>query len=313
MSLYNSPAVPPQLLQKGTPAYLFGGLNMLRGNAKGTVLDTALGGEGALATLTILVAGTGWAVNDTFTIAGGTGGVGQVTAETGGVPSAIALVTAGQGYSAVTGAATTAVSPSTGTGLTVTTTVTSSGSAGTITVQLNEGATPVPGDLITVWGTALQSGLFNVTRALITAVNITPATGAGTISFALSGTNQAATADPGMWLMEIGETSEALTTSTFSAPVCVQAPQGDSQFTIPFAVTFPGGVLPTAVTATLQRAIRDLAGDYTNTPAVVTVAAAAYTAGPTVQATLERGYFYRCAITGLTLGSATGVIAKVGG
>ena len=26
----------------------------------------------------------------------------------------------------------------------------------------------------------------------------------------------------------------------------------------------------------------------------------------------ERGYFYRCAITGLTIGSALGIIAKVG-
>ncbi len=229
MSLYNSPAIPPQLLQKGVPAYLFGGLNMLRGNAKGTVSQTALASNVA-----------------------------------------------------------------------------------TISVQLNEGATPVIGDYITVWGTALQSGLFNVTRSLITAVSITPATGAGTISYALTGTNQLATADVGRWQMEIGETSETLTNNSFSAPVCVQAPQGDSQFTVPFAVTFPGGVLPTVVTATLQRAIRDLAGDYTNTSAVVTVAATAYTAGPTVLATLERGYFYRVAITGLTLGLATGVIAKVG-
>lgn len=229
MSLYNSPFIPPQLLQKGVPSYLFGGLNMLRGNAKGTVSQTAIAAN-----------------------------------------------------------------------------------VGTITVQLNEGATPLVGDLITIWGTALQSGLFNVTRALITAVNITATTGAGTISYALTGTNQGATADPGRWMMEIGETSDALSNNIFSAPVCIQAPQGDSQFTVPFAVTFPGGVLPTAVTATLQRAIRDIASEYTNTSAVVTVAATAYTTGPTVVATLERGYFYRCAITGLTIGSALGIIAKVG-
>ncbi len=41
MPLYNSPARPPQLLQKGVPAYLFGNLNMLQGNASGYVLDTA--------------------------------------------------------------------------------------------------------------------------------------------------------------------------------------------------------------------------------------------------------------------------------
>ena len=134
--LYNSPFVPPQLLQKGVPAYLFGGLNMLRGNAKGTVSQTALASNVA-----------------------------------------------------------------------------------TISVQLQEGATPVVGDYITVWGTALQSGLFNVTRSLITAVSITPATGAGTISYALVGTNQSATADAGCWQMEIGETAESITNNSFSVPV----------------------------------------------------------------------------------------------
>lgn len=227
MPLYDPPFIKPQLLQKGVPAYLFGGLNMLRGNASGTVIDTAL------------------ATN-----------------------------------------------------------------VGTVTVQLNEGATPVVGDLLTVWGTAEQTGLFNVTRALITAVNIVAATGAGTISYALTGTNQAATADPGRFYMEIGETSETLTTSTFSQPVLVQAPQCDSQFTIPLTVTCPS--MPTAATFTLQRAIRDLAGDYTNTTAIVTIAGSAFTAGPTVLATLERGYFYRLAVSGVSGGTSPTLIAKVG-
>jgi len=226
MPLYNSPLLPPQLLQKGVPCYLFGGLNMLRGNAKGTVSQTALAAN-----------------------------------------------------------------------------------VGTISVQLNEGATPVVGDLITVFGTALQTGLFNVTRALITAVSITPGTGAGTISYALTGTNQSATADPGAWRMEIGETSETLTTSTFSQPVCIQAPQGDSQFTIALTVSCPS--MPTAATFTLQRAIRDIAAEYTNTAAVVTIAVGAFTAGPTVLATLERGSFFRLAVTAVSGGTGPTVIAKV--
>lgn len=78
---------------------------------------------GELVTLTIHVAGTGWANNDTFTISGGTGGIGKIVTESGGIPSAIAIVNVGNGYSAVTAASTTAVGPSTGTGLTVTTTV----------------------------------------------------------------------------------------------------------------------------------------------------------------------------------------------
>jgi hypothetical protein len=223
--LYNSPFVPPQLLQKGVPAYLFGGLNMLRGNAKGTVSQTALASNVA-----------------------------------------------------------------------------------TISVQLQEGATPVVGDYITVWGTALQSGLFNVTRSLITAVSITPATGAGTISYALVGTNQSATADAGRWQMEIGETAESITNNSFSVPVCVQAPQEDSQFTLPLSVTFP--TLPTAVTVSIQGAIRDIASEYTTIGIVATVVTGGQTVGPFGQLSLQRGYFYRFAVTGLT-GTGT-ICAKIG-
>ena len=308
MPLYNSPARPPQLLQKGVPAYLFGNLNMLQGNALGYVLDTALTGTGALATLTIDVPGTLWAVNDTFTIAGGTGGIGKVTAETGGIPSAVALVTPGEGYSATTGATTTAVSPSTGIGLTVTTTVTSSGSAGSVTVQINQGPIPLVGDLLTVINTAQQSGLFNVTRAVITATNINAATGTGTISYALTGTNQSLTADPGSFISEPGESSEALVNNSFSVPVTVQAPQGDSQFTLPVSITFP--TLPTAVTVSIQAAIRDIAAEYTTLGTVAVVAASAQTVGPFGQVTLQRGFVYRLAVTGLS-GSGT-ITAKVG-
>jgi len=225
MPLYNSPLTRPQLLQKGVPAYLFGNLNMLQGDAKGYVTETSI------------------ATN-----------------------------------------------------------------VGTVTVQINEGPEPKVGDLITIWGTTLQSGLFNVNRALITDVTITGSTGSGTISFALTGTDQAATADPGAFLCEPGESYETLTNNTFSQAVLVQAPQCDSQFSIPLAVTFD--TIPTAVTVTLQRAIRDIAAEYTNTSAAVTVATSAYTAGPVVIATLERGYFYRVAVTGLTGGSK--LCAKVG-
>jgi hypothetical protein len=74
----------------------------------------------ALQTITINAAGTLWAVGDQFNIvaSGGTHGVGTVTAETGGIPSAVAIAIQGTGY-AVEAATTTAISPSTGTGLTL--------------------------------------------------------------------------------------------------------------------------------------------------------------------------------------------------
>lgn len=79
-----------------------------------------LGGQ--IETLTIDAAGTGWAKGDKFFIAGGAGGIGEISSQSGGNATVIALFNQGSGYTSATGAATTAISPSTGTGLTVTTT-----------------------------------------------------------------------------------------------------------------------------------------------------------------------------------------------
>jgi len=226
MPFYNSPKSPVQLLQKGVPAYLFGGLNLLRGNSSGTVADVAL------------------ATN-----------------------------------------------------------------VGTVTVQINQGQIPLVGDTITVWGTTSASGLFNVVRAVITAVSINTGTNAGTISFALTGSNLSITADTGMFLIEVGETSDTLAAGN-SIPVLVQSPQCDSQFTLPYAVTFP--TLPTAVTVNLQAAMRDVNAEYVTVQAgIAVVAAGAQTVGPFGQITLQRGYLYRFNVSGLT---GTGLItAKIGG
>jgi hypothetical protein len=73
------------------------------------------------ATSAIAVAGTGYATNDTVSVAGMPGTVITITAQTGGVPSAIAITTQGA-IVAGTAVATTAITGS-GSGLTVTTTV----------------------------------------------------------------------------------------------------------------------------------------------------------------------------------------------
>lgn len=69
--------------------------------------------------------GSGWAVNDTFSVSGGAGGVGRVTAVSGGVPTAVTMTTPGTGYSTTSNALATAISPATG----VTFFVNTSGSA----------------------------------------------------------------------------------------------------------------------------------------------------------------------------------------
>ena len=183
----------------------------------------------------------------------------------------------------------------------------------TLTVQITRGEIPVVGALISVAQTVTSSGAFNVTRAVLTGVTINATTGAGTVTYALTSGNVSTTADPGSAVVEVPEIGETLAAGA-SIPCVIAAPDDDSQFTVPISVTFPGAVLPTAVTVTLQAAIHDNASEYTAVgSAIAVVAGTAYTSGPFNQVTLQRGYFYRLLISGLTIGSATGIVAKIGG
>lgn len=179
----------------------------------------------------------------------------------------------------------------------------------TVTVLLVQGPTPVVGSLISIINSTNTSGTFNVNRAVITAVTIDPITGAGTITFALAHADITATADAGTVIVEPAEVGETVSGSANSIACVFQAPEGDSQFTVPMAVTGAAGI--TAMTATLQVAIKSNDSEFTNTAFVVTkTGATTYTAGPVVQATLQRGYCYRIAITGVT-GSGL-VVGKLG-
>lgn len=179
----------------------------------------------------------------------------------------------------------------------------------TVTVLLVQGPQPVVGSLISIINSTNSTGTFNVNRAVITAVTIDSITGAGTITFALTHANVTAAADAGTVVVEPAEVGESITGSANSIACVFQAPEGDSQFTVPMAVTGSAGI--TAMTATLQVAIKNIDSEYTNTTTVVTKTAAnTYSAGPVVQATLQRGYCYRIAITGVT-GTGT-VVGKLG-
>jgi len=183
----------------------------------------------------------------------------------------------------------------------------------TLTVQIVGGEVPLVGSLISVQQTTSTSGLFNVNRVALASVTIDATTGAGTVTFPLTHANVVSAADTGSAVVEVPEKSEALAAGASIAVACTM-PFAE-QFTVPLAVTFPGGVLPTAVTVTLQVALHNIDSEFTNTTTAVVVATGAYTTGkgPVVEATLERGYFYRVLVSGLTAGSATGIIAKIGG
>jgi hypothetical protein len=74
--------------------------------ASGLTITTTVA-AGVITGGTIDAAGTGYATGQLVGVAGGTGGFFVVTAQTGGVPSAIALYAGGSGYTAATGATTT--------------------------------------------------------------------------------------------------------------------------------------------------------------------------------------------------------------
>jgi hypothetical protein len=182
----------------------------------------------------------------------------------------------------------------------------------TITVQIIEGEIPLVGSLITVTQTQAGSGGMNVNRATITAVTINSLTGAGTITYADTHANITSVADSGTAIAEVQEIPE--TVANGNSIACIfQAPKGDSQFTIPLAVTFP--TIPTAATVNLQMALHNVNSEFTNvatTPQIV-VASGAITpgSGPVVQVTLQRGYFYRLAVSGVS-GTGT-IVGKIGG
>lgn len=179
----------------------------------------------------------------------------------------------------------------------------------TVTVQQITGPAVIVGDYISIINTTSTTGLFNVNRAIITAVSIDSSTGAGTITFALTHADVGSVANSGTAVVEPAEVGETLANGS-SIACLVQAPEGDSQFTLPVAVTFPS--LPTTATIVLQAAIKNLDAEYTTLGTVATVAAGVETVGPFGQVQLQRGYCYRFNASSVTGGTLPTIVAKIG-
>lgn len=178
----------------------------------------------------------------------------------------------------------------------------------TLTVQITEGEIPLVGAYITVTQTQAGTAGMNVNRAVITAVTIVAATGAGTITYAQTHANITSVADTGTAVAEVLEIPETLVAGA-SIAVSFATPKGDDQSTVPLSVLFP--TLPTAVKVDIQGAQRNVDNEFTTIQNVATVAASASAGGPFQQVTLQRGYFYRLLVSGLT-GTGT-IVAKIGG
>lgn len=136
----------------------------------------------------------------------------------------------------------------------------------TVTVTGFSGNLPVVGTLITIRGSQQQTGAFNVTAAPVTAVNLDQ-TGAGTISFALTGANLATTADTGTLSFLPQVTGEAAVNNAQTIWGALSRPSGArSQQAV-----FIQGLLPAAGVTALTLTPR-LSSDRINwTPATQTI------------------------------------------
>lgn len=190
----------------------------------------------------------------------------------------------------------------------------------TVTATIYRGNIPVVGQVITIKGTASNSGAFNVT-ATLTGVSVVAATGVATLTFALTHADVASTADAGMAIIPIQEVAEVLANGT---SVAIYVPSNElrdlGQKNITVATTFPS--LPTGATVTLYSAIANnpQAGDpeWTQMGVVATVAAGAVTVpanastnGGIITFTTPSGRFFRVVVTGVSGGTNPSIICKM--
>jgi len=146
---------------------------------------------------------------------------------------------------------------------------------GTLTFQVLSGNSPAVNSLITVVGTANSGGNFNVVNATILTASTTNE-GVCTVTFAISSTTQATTADAGQVYVVVPEVPDNLTASIVTnlstnagASVPVAAPVGlptdgrslsATLSLLANSTTYPSTL--TGVTATIQGANIDFDSEY---------------------------------------------------
>lgn len=188
----------------------------------------------------------------------------------------------------------------------------------TLTVQLQSGGGPSPqvapvvGAKMGVRGTTSNSGLFNVDPTTITAVTFDKATGAGTISFALTNANVAATADTGMVSVQPYETPDLVDAVAASQPIALvyTSDESDNSRCL-FAEVKWTGTLPTSATVVLEAANVDDDSRYVSLGTVATVAAGAVTQAG-AEFSFIMGKFVRLKVSAISGGDATtGIVGTV--
>lgn len=184
--------------------------------------------------------------------------------------------------------------------------VTIAADVATLGVTVYGGDIPAVGSLISVQGTQSSAGAANVTNIALTAVSIA-STGVGTVSYALTAANLAATADAGIAIVPqpiqmetiVAEASVAVAMSNNSFG-------GDLDRTVTAQAIF--GTIPTAVTIALQGAMYNEDAAFVTLGTIATVAASATTANGFTE--IANYLFYRALVSGLTGAGTVAVLIE---
>jgi hypothetical protein len=132
----------------------------------------------------------------------------------------------------------------------------------TLTVQLESGGGPSPvsglpvvGAKMGVRGTQTNSGVFNVDPTTLTGTTISAATGAGTLSYALTNANVATTADTGVVVVQSEIVPDLVSSGSASAPYSlVFTPDESDNSRCLGCQAIWSGTMPSAATVVLQGA-----------------------------------------------------------
>jgi hypothetical protein len=188
------------------------------------------------------------------------------------------------------------------------TNVSLTGNFATILVQLREGAIPTTDGLITIRGTTVAGGVFNVKNVAVEVVNFDPVTGIGSISFILVNADVPSAPDNGMAYVPVPEVGELLPASgsQSSQAFAIQdiAGHNENGLTLQWSTTYPSA--PSGVTMTLECADFDIDSEY------VQVDSSNDVGGDNRSITLTRFRFVRVTASGVSGGSSPSAIVRLG-
>jgi hypothetical protein len=177
----------------------------------------------------------------------------------------------------------------------------------TLGVQVVSGNIPAVGSLISVQGTTSDSGTANVTNVAIASVSISASTGAGTLTYDATASNQSTTADSGLAIVPQPITYDTLANgSSISAATPNNDPLTDGARTLQAQVFF--GSLPTTATVILEGSAINQDSAYSSLGTVATVVGGAVTQSQ-AQFQLTMSRFLRFNVSGVTGGSSPTIAA----